>query len=238
MSLRDDILRIELVRGLVDFLFPPLCLGCSAYTDNQSIVCDGCLKSIDRFSFPICLCCFKMLPSGGLCSDCHEQSLTLFALGNYTAPLRDLIIQFKFKGIRSIAAMFAEELVVQFDSRIAELDAVFLVPVPLHPEREHFRGYNQAHVLAQRLAPLLDIDVADDILLRSVKGRPQADQKFEKRAENIQGVFNVPRPAETAERVILVDDVVTTGSTMMEARRVLDGAGYRTVAAISVAHGL
>ena len=61
---------------------------------------------------------------------------------------------------------------------------------------------------------------------------------FEKRAENIKGVFHVSRPAEETVRIILVDDVVTTGSTMMEARKVLDGAGYRTVAAISIAHGL
>jgi len=238
MSLRDAILRTDLIRGLIDFVFPPLCLGCSTYTDNQSMVCDSCLGQIDRFSHPICLCCFKMLPSGGLCSECREQSLTLFALGNYIAPLRDLIIQFKFKGIRSIAAMFAEELVGQFGSRMTDFEAVYLVPVPLHPDREHSRGYNQAKVLAQHLSPLLDIDVADDILLRSVEGSPQADQKFEKRAENIKDVFHVSQPAEGADRVILIDDVVTTGSTMIEARRVLDGAGYKTVAAVSIAHGL
>ena len=133
MSLRDAILRTDLIRGLVDFVFPPLCLSCSTYTDNQSMVCDSCLGRIDRFSYPICLRCFKMLGSGGPCSECQEQSLTLLALGNYIAPLRELIIQFKFKGIRSIAAMFAEELASQFGSRIADFEAAYLVPVPLHP---------------------------------------------------------------------------------------------------------
>ena len=216
MSLRDSILQTGLIRGLVDFVFPPLCLGCSGYTDNQRAICEDCFQRIDRFSYPICLRCFRMLPKDGPCPECEEKSLPLFAFGNYTVPLRDIVIQFKFKGIRSIATTFAEELVSQFGNRLARYHAARLIPIPLHSQRESFRGYNQALVLAQRLSMLLNIPLADDMLRRMKKRRPQADLNFEKRAQNIKGVFRVSQPAEEAQRIILVDDVVTTGSTVME----------------------
>jgi len=112
-----------------------------------------------------------------------------------------------------------------------------LIAVPLYPSREKRRGYNQAALFAEQLAQLLDLPVRKDILFRVEKRKPQAKLKFERRTENIRGAFTVVEEAENGERVILVDDVVTSGATAKEAKRELEEAGYRVCAVVAIAHG-
>ncbi|MDH4158600.1 MAG: phosphoribosyltransferase family protein, partial [candidate division Zixibacteria bacterium] len=113
-----------------------------------------------------------------------------------------------------------------------------LVPIPLHRHRESIRGYNQAALLAGQLAAPLNLSVADDILYRTRSRQPQTKVRFEGRQANVAGVFQTMQETSSRSACILVDDVVTTGSTLMEARRVLAAAGYDVVAAISIAHGV
>ncbi len=112
-----------------------------------------------------------------------------------------------------------------------------LVPVPLHCSREKHRGYNQAALYAKEIGRLLEIPVREDILLRIKKRKPQSKLKFAERAVNIKGVFTVAYEADGEERVILVDDVVTSGATAAEARKELEKAGYQVCAVVAMAHG-
>lgn len=233
-----DLNHTEWFRGLLDFMLPPLCLGCGSYCDGEHQICEKCLFAIEKFSNPICLGCFKMLPDRETCRSCGDSYLPLYAFGNYTPPLRDIIIQFKFKGISGAADILADLLIERFGEKIKKHKAEKLVPVPLYASREKERGYNQAKLFAARIGNGLDIPVDDEIIFRSKRGKPQARLDFEERRENIKSVFSVPDNNNEKCKIILVDDVVTSGSTMREASRVLNGAGYKVVAAISIAHGI
>ena len=229
--------KSPLMKGLLDFVLPPLCLGCGEFNDNHPGVCESCRRKIDAYEHPICLNCLETLPSAQNCPVCREKSVPLFAYGDYASPLQDIIIQFKFRGITSPANLFAPLLYEQYRRQLQSLIAEMLIPVPLYPSREKHRGYNQAALFAEQLAELLDLPVRKDILFRVEKRKPQAKLKFEKRTENIKGAFIVAEEAENGERVILVDDVVTSGATAKEARNELEKAGYRVCAMVAIAHG-
>lgn len=225
-----------MLKGLLDFVFPPLCLGCGAFNEHNVDVCEDCLNKIDTYSYPICLSCFEMIPDDKRCPICREDYVPLFAYGNYASPMQDVIIQFKFKGITSPARTFAALLYEQFHRRLHSLEAAMLVPVPLYPSREKYRGYNQAALFAGRMAELLDLPVNEDILFRIKKRKPQANLELKKRARNVRGVFAVDQETERGEKVILVDDVVTSGATVAEARKELEKAGYRVSGVVAIAH--
>ena len=108
---------------------------------------------------------------------------------------------------------------------------------PLHPSREHARGFNQAVVFANALGEKLKLDVDTDILTRIKKGKPQSRLSDSARAQNIRGAFAAIADTDDNDTLILVDDVVTGGHTVREARLVLVQAGFNVPAFISIAHG-
>ncbi len=227
-----------LVKGLLDFAFPPLCVGCGEYFDQEVPVCPDCVRRIQTYEFPFCLQCKQMINDLPECPDCREAGLILFAFGNYVDPLKQIVIQFKFKGLTQTADFIAHRLVDRFRDPIAMLEADALVPIPLHRSREQSRGYNQAELFANSLSQQLEIPVDLQILVRTKRRKEQARLSDRDRFRNISGVFETIADAEPGESVILVDDVVTGGYTVMEARRELLKAGFEVPAVISMAHGL
>ncbi len=227
------------LQGLIDFAFPPLCLGCGEYTEKEFFICDACLKAIDQFEQPFCLACATMLPDGARCPTCGDDALVLYAWGNYTGPLEQVIIQLKFKGIVRPSRFFADAAARQFARYLDPPDNLVLVPIPLHPTRENRRGYNQATVFATHLSEALGTALRTDILLRIRKRRPQARLNHRERAVNIRGVYQIAEDAADETRaVVLVDDVVTSGATVREAARTLQQAGLKVHGVISIAHAL
>jgi ComF family protein len=224
--------------GILDFIFPPLCLGCGEYTESPDSLCESCQNRVERYEFPLCLTCGSVISERNRCVDCADQSFLLFSYGNYRDPLKQVIIHFKFKGITTPALFVAREAFLRFGSSIQSLDCDGLVPIPLYASREYGRGYNQAKLYAERLSELLALPVFDDILWRVRKRKPQASLRAFQRAGNIKDVFVAEAGDTTAKRVILVDDVVTSGATVREAKRSLEVAGFVVPAVISMAHGL
>jgi ComF family protein len=230
--------RVYWLRAVADFAFPPLCLGCGVYEDSDEQVCDRCLDRIDTFDFPICLSCERPIERGISCPVCRIDSLPLVAYGNYVDPLKEIVISFKFRGLISPASLFARLLTDALGPRIESMRAECLVPVPLHPAREYHRGYNQAALFARELSPLLSIPCQEGVLARTKKRRPQARLAQRHRRENIRGVFKAVVDAGEPTRVLLVDDVVTSGATVMEARHELERHGYEVAGVLAIAHGI
>jgi ComF family protein len=229
--------RSPFLKGMLDFVYPPLCAGCGEYLEGEQAVCPACMARIDWYSEPIALTPFEFNKG----SDQDPITFPLFAAGDYSDPLREVVIQLKFRGVKAVVPMFADKLAEQFGEKIQRLSPAYLLPIPLHPSREYIRGYNQAALIAQALGKRLDLPVAQELLARSKKRRAQAKLRRAERARNIRGVFEFigDRPsAQECDRIILVDDVVTSGQTVFEARRVLTLNGYQVVGAISIAHGL
>ncbi|MCK4574522.1 MAG: ComF family protein [candidate division Zixibacteria bacterium] len=229
--------KSEWVRGLVDFFFPPLCLGCGEYTETGFGICPECRRRIEHIQSPFCLNCLGII-DGGTCPECGSDSLPLFAFGNYTPPLSEIIIQYKFKGVTRPARFFAEQIQQRFGPDILACGGDLLVPVPLYASRENYRGYNQATVLAEFLAEFLTLPVDAEIISRVKKRKPQSRLGFKQRVGNIKGVFEVDPDLKdvSARGIILVDDVVTSGSTIKEAARTLREAGYQVAGAVAIAH--
>jgi ComF family protein len=224
-------------QGLVDFVFPPLCLGCGAFHEESNQICSKCIEALEEFEHPLCLNCRAFVSGGGQCPVCLSDSLLLFAFADYKPPLIEIIHQFKFKGITSPAETFAGRIHEKFGKSLAALRCEALVPIPLFSWRQSRRGYNQAELIALQLAKKMNLPVNSNILSRIKRGSEQARLEFKRRATNVRNAFSGDSSVGL-RRVILVDDVVTTGATVLEASRTLQGVGCRTVGVVSIAHGI
>jgi ComF family protein len=228
----------RLLGALLDFAFPPLCPGCDQYLDSEAPVCAVCRGKFDLYDFAFCVNCRLQVGIWPECPSCGNDLLPLFALGNYVDPLKQVVIEIKFRGILRPLDLLANSLVETFGDRIASRQADCLTPIPLHPTREYERGYNQASELAHVLSHRLDLPVADDLLVRTGKRRPQQILPAARRAKNIRGVFEALDYDGSGRRILLVDDVVTSGETVREAARVLAQQGHCVVGVLAIAHGV
>ncbi len=227
------------IAALLDFLFPPLCLGCGEYCEDPESICRRCQTRFDTFTGPVCANCGAVLGEGyPECPICRGDYKPLLAFADYREPLKEIIIQFKFKGITRAARFVAQRLVEQQRDEIARLRPEALVPIPLHPSREHTRGYNQATLFAIELARTLDLPVHEDVIERIGRRRPQSRIEHDDRERNVRGVFAARENDYEPLRILLVDDVVTTGATAREAWCTLSDAGHRVVGIVSMAHGV
>ncbi|MEA2030191.1 MAG: ComF family protein [candidate division Zixibacteria bacterium] len=230
--------KYPVLAGMLDFVFPPLCAGCGRFDESAEGICESCRNAINTFSVPICLSCESVLAEDARCPVCNDRVFPLFALGNYKSPLREIIIQFKFRNVLGSVELLATQFANIYTSQLKKLSADCLVPVPLHPYREHRRGYNQACVVAEALVTHLELPVRTDFIKRTEKRRPQARLNYAQRVRNIKGVFSILQEKSAQERILLVDDVVTTGATVTEAKKVLEDAGHKVVGVIALAHGV
>ena len=230
--------RSPLLRGMLDFAFPPLCAGCGEFCEHPHALCEPCLETVDWLEKPTYL-----FPEA-LTTDINEPApspLPVFAAGDYSGPLRETVLQVKFHHVTAPLELLAQRLFDKLGADLVKLRPTHLLPIPLHPSREYARGFNQARLFAERLAVHLELPVENDLLYRRRKRRPQSRLSETSRAANIRGVFEVdPGPAldSSTARFVLVDDVVTSGHTILEAERTLRTAGYTVVAVAAVARTL
>lgn len=235
---------------MLDLLFPPRCGACGAFSADP--LCETCREAIEFIDGRLCLCCGTLLRDhipeslpGALCPDCRAGRLISAArsAGLHAGPLRDAIIAYKFNGRRQLADAFAQMLaeVVRREvdpagGSVLPLDLCdALVPVPLHPRRKHWRGFDQAELLCAGLAEELGMPMWGDALKRVKETRPQTRLSGVKRRENVRGAFRPVRPWRFRGRsFILVDDVFTTGATLEECALVLKRAGATAVYGLTV----
>lgn len=234
----SSIQHLPLVRTLLDFAFPPLCPGCGEYVEDDRTICGACHGRFDIYDFPFCIRCRLQVGVWPECPSCRHELLPLFAYGNYEDPLKQVIAEMKFHGVLDSIPIITGELVENFADRIASRQPDCLVPVPLHPSREYDRGYNQSVHIAESLATGLDLPVRTDLIIRTARRHPQQTLPAAKRATNIRGVFKPDDEQPERMRILLVDDVVTSGETVLEMSRVLDAVGHKTVGVVALAHGM
>lgn len=186
------------------------------------------------------------LPGPGLCMDCIRTPSPLDAMlvaTSYAYPWSDLITRYKFGEQPGWAAFFAGLLLQAPGVRqaLAGLDARdLIIPMPLSAERLQSRGFNQAWELASALAGQSASPARADalLLLRTKNTRPQTELKREARLANVKGAFQIDPlrlPELSGKRVVLVDDVVTSGASIFTAARVLRTAGAIHVTGIAIA---
>lgn len=215
------------------------CVGCGQRTVP---LCPACQAAATFEPVAVCPHCQRPQRAALVCPRCYEpDSLDGgFAAYHYVAPLGDAIRQLKYKGRRSLVAPLTEMVATRLSDGPPWLTAGrldLIVPVPLHQTRERQRGFNQAAVLAAELAPTLGLQHLPHALHRQRATRPQVGLNEAARQQNVVGAF-APGPEAAAlagRRVLLFDDVYTTGATLRECVRAARAAGASKVYALTIA---
>jgi ComF family protein len=231
----------ELVRGITQLIFPNACLICDAAevdcTKFRHGLCSNCFREVSPADDHACpRCAMTVGPHTDVsrgCSVCRGESLGFdraIRLGSYEGRLRDAVLRIKSGSGEGLAEMLGRVLWERVSERLTTTRFDLVVPVPLHWRRRLARGYNQSAALGKELAAGLAVEFAPTLLMR-VRHTPQQIQpSAAARKENVRGAFRTKRRASLADRaVLLVDDVLTTGSTAGEAARTLREAGARQV---------
>lgn len=219
-----------------NLLFPPACVLCNAdiATVTERQLCRGCRRRlVDRAR-----ACRRCGATGkvdldGSCISCIDEKLhfeSVVRLGRYDGELRSAVLATKSPRHRTLAMALARELAHHELERMVAWQADALVPIPMHWTRRLWRGTNCPRTLAEQLATQLKLTLAEHLLVRSKRTRPQASLTANKRLANMRGAFRVrPHRDLPGARLILVDDIMTTGATVNEAAKVLNRAGATVV---------
>ena len=231
----------------LDLVFPARCPVCEATlgTGRRDPLCGACWSGITRIEAPFCSRCgvplYRLegpvppLDVGhecGVCATAPPAFDWARAAARYEGPLREAVHRFKF-GRRVTLARPLAALIVEECAAAVPAGAV-IVPVPLARERERERGFNQASLLAERLARALHARWRPRWLARPRATAPQTALDATERRANVRGAFVASTSAAGAD-VVLVDDVLTTGATAAECAHALRAAGARSVGVLTVA---
>ncbi|MFQ5481346.1 MAG: ComF family protein [Nitrospinaceae bacterium] len=158
------------------------------------------------------------------------------SLGTYESVVRSLICFFKYQKQPVAVKEFIPALEAHFQGERERYAGFGVVPVPLHVKKLKVRGFNQAFIVAREVARILSLPIWTKGLVRVRETPPQAGLSRRQRMENLRGAFLLDRPEEWAgKRVLLVDDVLTTGATAHEVARLLKRAGVKAVHVITLA---
>lgn len=216
-------------RRALDAVLPPLCLSCGAIVAEPGALCSACWSRLRFLTAPLCHACghpFELDPGGdgpALCGRCVAEPppwARARAVLCYDDCSKPLLLRFKHADRVEGAPAFGRWLARAGAEVLADAD--LLVPVPLHRWRLLARRYNQAALLALAVAGESGLDCAVDGLRRRRQTPPQGHLGREERRRNVRGAFTIgPGLTVTGKRVVLVDDVLTTGATLGECSRVL-----------------
>lgn len=215
----------------LDFFLPLYCVGCRR---EGSGICRDCLAGISELQ-AYCEVCAQP-GDARRCRRCSNSPLPIDgirALYSFEGVIRSAAHAFKYRNYRALAPELAGLMASRLKS--ARILATLLVPVPMHPRRERSRGYNQAALLADELGRLTGIPVGQDVLKRVVDSLPQVQRAS--RADRMriaEGTFSAAKSVD-GESVLLIDDVVTTGSTMGACANALRDASADSVWGLALA---
>jgi ComF family protein len=230
---------LQTVRRAADALFEQDCLLCGE-ASGADILCRACAGDLPRLPAPHCPRCALPAGDGGPCGRClahpphYDRTLAAF---NYGFPLDKLIQSFKYGHRLALAVMFGRELADLARRAAPPAEADLVLPLPLHPARLRERGFNQALELARPVASALGLPLEAAACERIRPTPPQAALSWKKRESNIRGAFRAGREI-AGRRILLVDDVMTTGASLNECARALKQAGAVQVTLLVLARTL
>jgi ComF family protein len=218
----------------MDALFPPRCAGCGMRGEQ---ICTRCRPSIPWLGTEVCPTCASPTRLGRVCRRCDDGPSALDgarAACRFEGLAKSAIHDLKFRGVRRRAPLLGELAAEALERRPLTIDA--LVPVPLSPGRRRQRGFNQSALIAHEIGRRIGVPVEEAWLERTRETSPQVGRSAAERRENVVGAFGCPVPnAVAGRRIALVDDVMTTGSTLGAGAEVLKAAGAARVYAVVVA---
>ena len=227
----------NLLHALVDFVLPQDCILCDQETPH-SLLCDTCFEYLPIVRPPICCRCGRPIELNGVCAYCHDHCLLDHGRAwlCFVPPVNTLIHHFKYRKKTILATLLGRAMasIILADGVLQQADMI--VPIPLFWFKRFNRGYNQSSLLCNVISANTGLP-QHPALKRNRYTQTQTKLSETARQRNIKGAFSIISDRIEDKRIILVDDVMTTGATMNECARVLKQAGaaaiYSCVAAIT-----
>lgn len=226
-------------------LFPSRCQLCGCLLENPSekLVCRGCIRSLRPARGFRCDRCGRLFygeQESHLCTGCLDNPPPFSchrSAAEYEGNIKDLILLLKYRGLQPLAGIFSAFILNSLADEKGlwdELDAI--VPVPLHPRRRRHRGFNQAQLIGRAVAKELNLPVIENNLIKVRNNPPQTSLGGRERRDNVRGAYRVRKTGRfEGKKILLIDDVYTTGATVSECSAVLRQASAGDVRALTIA---
>lgn len=238
----------KVYENTLDLIYPRHCPVCNKIViPPGGKICNKCVEKIDFIKEPRCKKCGKQIEEMDreLCYDCKNKShkfKTGIALVNHSGEIKKSIYSIKYNNKREYVDFFVEEIVKKYEEEIKFWDAELIVAVPLHKRKLLKRGFNQAEVIAKRLSKKTGIPYCKNYLLRVKNTRAQKELNDVGRKKNLKGAFKINSKKskhfqEMFKKIIIVDDIYTTGSTIDACSEVLYANGAKDVFFVCLSSG-
>ena len=228
--------------GGLSIFFPRRCPICDEVIGYGEKICDACAEKVLYVTEPSCKKCGKQLENERqeYCGDCsrkkhyYEQGKAVFS---YQKDMKLSMYRFKYAGRREYADFFAEEAIKRYGKWLAQRKIEVIIPVPMHASKKRSRGYNQAEVFARALGRTMAIPVDGKLVIRIKNTKPQKSLNDKQRKDNLKGAFQVRTNIVKYSKILLVDDIYTTGATVDAIAELLKKSGAKEVCFLSICVG-
>jgi ComF family protein len=236
MDWKNDLKRLG--QNVLDLVFPISCLVCGK---DGLYLCEDCLHKLPKLDKQQCLVCQQPAPFGKTHPQCISRNKVdgaLSALTHKDKNVHQVIWVFKYNFVSSLAEPLAKLIVETINQQDLEgyFEEFTVVPVPLHTRRQNWRGFNQADLLAKTLSERLGNKMDNKLVVRNKFTKPQVKLNADERKHNIENAFSLIGDV-TNKKILLVDDVITSGSTAHELAKLLKSRQAAEIWIISAAHG-
>jgi ComF family protein len=225
-----------MLNAVIDIIFPKKCINCGR---NGGYLCEDCLSLVEINPYYYCLCDRPhKLSSPGKCSLCASKNLDgLLSASSFNQELiSKMIHKMKYGYLKEMSLLFAYLILTHLQNVEKDISGYSLVPVPLSDAKKRRRGFNQSEEIAKAIAGATSLPFFPDVLSKIKDNKAQAGLNREERMENIKNCFAVKNKDKIEnKKILLLDDVYTTGSTMDECARILKESGAKEVIGLSVA---
>jgi len=224
---------------LLNLIFPPKCGFCGEITKTNNFICKNCRELSTQKYINRCDFCGK-ISYDSICSECKNKRIyydKLIFCSEYTEQFKQKIHLYKFFDKKYYYHFFTELIY----ERVKEEDFDLIIPVPISKERYKERGYNQTGIISKKLAKMLNKPYSFDILMKIRNSERQSMQNFKDRQKSIKNVFKIADNINVLnKKILLIDDIFATGSTVNECCRLLKNVGVENikVAVICISHML
>ena len=205
--------------GILNILYPERCPVCHDILKGKDFVCPSCRQKLSYIKEPKCKKCGKEMEKEEqeYCRDCQRFSHSFDkggAVFAYDQVMRKSISMFKYHNRREYARFYAAEMYEHCRHFLNTCNPDVILPVPIHRQKKRQRGFNQAELVAKKLGKMMKVPVDCKYLIRREKTVPQKELSRQKRKANLKQAFEVNKTNKIYERVLIVDDIYTTGATI------------------------
>ena len=205
--------------GILNILYPARCPICHGILRGKEDVCRPCRGKLHYIQEPRCKKCGKEIesPEEEYCRDCQRFVHSFdrgAAVFSYDEIMRRSISMFKYHNRREYAKFYAKEMERCYGKLLRQWAPEVILPVPVHRQKRRQRGFNQAELIAKELGKRLEIVVESTYLVRGTNTIPQKELTRQQRKDNLKKAFRIGNPEKHYQRVLLIDDIYTTGATI------------------------